>query len=415
MCANWKDGKDGYAPEAVFAKIEKAAHVVENGQVSYTVSDTDFGIEFLKPVLASAIVLSSEIPSSLHACIVSEGLTAALRKGQLTRESVKQAVSESERRYLKRPKENYVLVTTISLKSPLPFRTIRRDNRSMTFSPSLPRSFDQSSLSGRISILFPTQQLPNDYYVIRAACTGRSPKEAATDALNAIALLRGIWSLWLTRGQFWMSLCGNPKQVGVLALGPIHTLHLSNGRLATDTIWYDSRYRNPIECLNISRIWPDVRKADSWTRKQISRAKNMDGVTQAFIRYANALDEPLVQHTFLRLWSLLEYLTHTRDSKITIRRAAFLSKERDYAVQELTHLRDIRNTAVHEDDSAHHSEIPVHQLKAYIDELLVFFLQPVNVRQTMAETAEFLDCPWSLDALEKKIGMYRKARIFLGS
>jgi len=322
MCADWKDSKGGYAPEAVFAKIEKAAHVDENGQVSYT----DFGIEFLKPVLASAIVLSSEIPSSLHAHIVSQGLIAALRKGQLTRESVKRAVSESERRYLKCPKKNYVLVTTISLKSPLPFRTIRRDNRSMTFSRSLPKSFDQSSLSGHISILFPTQELPNDYYVIRAACTGRSPEEAATDALNAIAILRGIWSLWLTKGRFSMSLLGNPKQVGVLALGPIHTLHLPSGRLATDTIWYDSQYRNPIECLNISSRWPHVRKADSWTRKRISRAKDMDGLTQAFIRYANALDEPLVQHTFLRLWSLLEYLTHTAtDSyKTTIRRAAFL-------------------------------------------------------------------------------------------
>jgi len=418
MCADWK--KD-YAPDPVLAKIGKTARVHENGKTSYITSSSVFGMEDLKHVLASGLVLSAKIPSSLHADIVGDGINDALckAKGKLTREGVMQAVREVEGRYLRLPKENYVLATSISLKCPLPYCRLRRDKRCIIFTPSLPKSFDQSSLRVRVSTLFHREVLPNDYYMVRTGCTGRNFQEAAVDALDTLALFRGIWNFWLTRGRASRSLCGDPDQVAEISLDPIRTLHMPNGKLATDTIWYDSHYRKPVKCKKItSKAWLELREVDSWTRKRMSRSKDGgDFLTQAFIRYAVALDEPSMDHTFLRLWSLLEFLTQTTKetrSKTTIRRAAFLCSEREYAIKELEHFRDMRNRAVHEDDLTRSSDIPVYQLKSYVDRLLLFLLVRCNMRETKAEMAEFLDSPCSLDALEKKIRMYRKAKVFLG-
>ena len=83
-------------------------------------------------------------------------------------------------------------------------------------------------------------------------------------------------------------------------------------------------------------------------RKLLSKIKYEKEITNAIIEYGRALDNRNWRTAFLRLWIVLEELTHTCSDgyKVTIRRASFVFKEREYHRQILNHLRDLRNSFV---------------------------------------------------------------------
>ncbi len=127
--------------------------------------------------------------------------------------------------------------------------------------------------------------------------------------------------------------------------------------------------------------------------------------------YVKALDQRDFNSTFLSLWSLLERLTNTLldNYKVTVRRAVFLFKDREFHRQILNHLRSYRNRAVHAGEKTDEIEAPVFQLKFYVEQLIFFHIYNTLGFLSMREAAEFLDLPPDASVLKGKIKLFQKA------
>ena len=404
MGVEWKKG---FNPKLVLDVVAKIARVEPSGAISYTGMDEIWG----RPILVSGLEFSSDVHHSVQDSLVKTGLIVAIRSGNTTLDGVRQAVSTAQSQYLKKPLNDYVLATSISIKAPLPFKNLKIQDCPMAFGRALPKRFDRSALAADIANLVPAG-LPLDYAAVRVKCKARLATEAAERALDALAFLRGAWSLCY-RWQPHDHLLGIVRRpVAPFVLGPVHTLHRPDGELASRQFWYEPSYRKPLTCQDLSREWEDLHKEERWVWRQISKACDKDKLVKALIRYANALSEPQVQDAFLRLWSLLEYLTHAGRAgyDVTVRRAAFLWTDREYALQALNYLRGLRNRAVHSDESSKIAGTALLHLKAYVDGLIRFLLHPESITRTIAESAELLDLPCEKQVLNQKIQMYEWAK-----
>lgn len=137
----------------------------------------------------------------------------------------------------------------------------------------------------------------------------------------------------------------------------------------------------------------------------------------ALIRYVRALDSADLNDAFLRLWSLLEYLTDsTHDPyKVATRRAAFMFADRERSQLVLAHLTNHRNRFVHVGSDTDDIESLVFQLKRYVDALLFFHIGNHFDFHSRAEAARFMDLPTDKSELDLRINRLRHAKRYIGS
>ena len=403
MCAKWNPDIDR---DVVIASISRIASVNEDGNASFGIP----GVFQYIPILISALEFDPNVPRSLHHGLVSSAVSGAVKEGKLDADNVKRLVTARERAYPKEPLKRYVLLTDIGVKLPKYPLRIGIEGTTLFFTEQYPERFDRKPIAHRFSRAVPAK-FPNNYCWVRVSLSDRGPREAGERAVDTLDLLRGIWNLGLT---FQSSRLSSPARgpANKIILGPIHTLHSPSGALATKVYWYEPSYRIPVKPHDASGKFDNLRRFEGRIRRQLKAAKERLLLTRALIRYVRAQDEYELDNMFLRLWSVLETLTDTLKLPYdkTIRRAAFIWKDRALAMQELKHLRVWRNRSVHLGESSDNKESHVYSLKAYVDRLLAFLLlNPENRKQSLAEIARFLDLPYDVEALTKAIGLHRKA------
>jgi len=408
MCAKWRNG---YEPQLILDKVRPLVSLDMKGNVVF--GGLDYHLKY-GPILVSAVDFCLDIPEIQKETLVTTGIQEAVKKGILTPDGVKQAISRAERDFLNRKTSNFVLVTSISFRKMPPFRKVIITGQTIAFSKSLPRQFDRTSAERRF-LQLSTTAVPTDYTAVRVACSGRTQTEAAEKALAALALLMGIWNFLLTRISVSFSLTDSGTgPIAGLRLGPMHTLHHPNGQIATAAIWYEPTYMQPAPEVDYSDKFEKLRKSERWILKQISKAKDGERLRNAFMRYASAVDEPRLETAFLRFWSLLEHLTDPPRGSYdkTIQRTAFTYNDPSIARQELQHLRDVRNGLVHHGASSTDPQAHVYQIKRYVDDLMLFFLRERNITKSRDEINEFLDLPPDADELERKCSLFKRAITF---
>ncbi len=403
MCAQWNSDIDR---GLVIDAISRIAFVNEHGGASFT----GIAIQRYIPMLISAVEFDRGIPPSLHHDFVWSAVCDAVKAGKLDANNLKRLVCANERAYLKEPVRHYILLTAIGLKLPKYPLRIRIGGTTLVFTQRYPKRFDRKPVAHQFSSAV-AAELPKDYCWVRVSISGRRPKEAAECGLEALDLLRGIWNFGLTFQTFRMSFpaCGPANKI---LPGPIHTLHSPDGTLATKLYWYEPSYRKPTIPYDVSAKFDRLRGFEKRVRQQLRSAKEKCLLIHALIRYVRAQDEWDLNNMFLSLWSLLETLTDTLKLSYdkTIRRAAFIGRDRAFAMQELNHLRIWRNKTVHLGKSSEDRQSHVNALKAHVDELLAFLLlNPDNRRKSLEEIALFLDVPHDAETLTQRIELYQKA------
>ena len=184
----------------------------------------------------------------------------------------------------------------------------------------------------------------------------------------------------------------------------MHTLHDQRGMLATETWWYEPDYREPIKVFTQDSKIEKMSVFLKNVRGYLKRSKYAEDLKLAIIRYGRALDQVDLEASFLKLWGVLELLTDTVGSsyKITVRRASYIWKEREYHKEILSHLRDHRNSSVHAGKENHDVEMCTYQLKRYVELLLEFHLASSFGFQNIAHAAEFMDLPKDASKLKFK-------------
>jgi len=394
--AIWK--KKRYQPEQIVQKIKSYRESGRNGDPFF---DTE-----IRTLLASMIEFDLTLPEAEKVRIISTALRQVLTGPDVNEDNILKAISILEHQFLNQPTNRYVLATALSVKTNSLFPRKSVDGAMLTFTSSLPTDFrrEHEKFKEHAKLLL-IPSLPVGYQSVRVHLHARSAAEAAQIALDRLDLLRAIWNLHLHRGRTKVTWGRRNQPVNQILLGPLHSLHFPSGKLATDTFWYEPRYRFPSLPISLDDKRDKLFAFETQIRKCLKQLNYKITMEQALLRYVRALDEHDWQKSFSRLWSLLELLTHTQQANydVTIRRACFLFEERDYYRQILEHLRENRNRSTHDDEGTEEIEALMYQLKNIIDVLLVRQIFNRLKFDSMAEWGEFLDMSVDPNALSNQL------------
>lgn len=408
------DWKSDYNPHEVAKALEKAKSVDKNGKVRFQ----GFAYYDYAVVLNSMVSLNKEIPLLEKRRVISKAISQAGAKGKITTERLLSEIRNLESKYLRRPLQRYNLVTSISVNRLCNLKRKKVCGCTISFCPFLPKIYGEGISKiiqhARHSI---TGEVPTNYMYVKVSVSAKSYDEAANKALDALDLIRGIWNFFENRKHGMRISSGKRNPVNKYILGPLHTLHKPNGKLATESWWYDLEYVYQIRPYDPSRVIGKLYKFESSVRKLIQKSKYSSDIDTAILRYTRALDLTNWEDAFLRLWSVLEHLTGTSPSdkyKVTVRRAAFVFGGEKYARQVLTHLRDYRNRAVHSGSENHDIGAYMYQLKRFVEALMEFHLGNKYGFKSLADASRVLDLPCDRQELRKKRKTLAYAERFLG-
>ncbi len=360
-------------------------------------------------VLASSVPLSDDLPQIERVRIVRQAIVAAAEKGRITAKSLVAAVGALESSYLKAPRISYVVATSVSIKpGSIDTGRVSVTGSTLAFTRKLPRSFDRSPLSDRMR-QNGHDKLPRNYLAARVSVTARSHDQAFALAMDRLDYLRGIWNFYINRRIGFRISSGPRKPVNQIGLGPVHSLHLPDGRLASaDRYWYEPDFVAVRPPHNLADLWGRVRREEGHVRNRVRSSEYSSELVSALIRYARALDGATLELCYLKLWSLLEFLTDTgrRSYDQTIKRCLFISSDRAFEEQVLEHLRNRRNELVHSARVNVAVEHHLYQLKHFVENLLLFHLK--HRFESRAEAGDFLDHPFRTEDLRDRARDLRK-------
>lgn len=340
--------------------------------------------------------------------IVTKAILNVGAKGNITRDSLLTEIRALEIVFWKEPVRRFILCTSLSIDRFSELKSRKLDRTLIRFMPSLPKCFQKGAdKMYNISRHSLTADPPQNYIRVLISVDARSPLDAAEHAFEAVDLLRGIWNFGLNRKHLNRNSYGNRQPVNEIVLGPLHSLHLPDGKLATEMWWYDPEYQKPVAPYNLRGIKEKqlLDKIEKSGRTLLKKQKYRTVVELAIKEYCRALDHRNWSNAFLKLWSVLEMLTHTEKANYsnTIQRASFVWTDAEYHKEVLNHLRHLRNSFVHENKSTDDVETYMYQLKRYVEALISFHLGMGLSFSTISEAAEFMDLPVERQVLRKKI------------
>lgn len=392
-----------------------AEHAKKDGDPSGFLSgafiNSDFSI-----VLGGCIEFNPEIPEFEQKRIIKKVALDSSIPRPIKAESLIQECSKHEKVYLALPKQQFRLLTEISIYLTIDVPKIVIDDTTLTFRPKGSIGFGARSKLFQESKGTVGFDLPQNYMKLSAHISARTPHEAAERALNSIDLARASWNLSLNRGKSWRYSGGRPAPVNDIRLSPFHTIHNAKGNLASETYWYDPGYSRPANIFSDKTKFERLLSFSSDLRSRLAKLTYRSEIEEALIRYVRALDSADLNDAFLRLWSLLECLTDsTHDSyKAATRRASFMFEDRARSQLVLTHLTNHRNRFVHAGSDTDDIESLVFLLKRYVDELLLFHIGNRFGFSSRKEAALFMDLPSSKSELNLRIKRLIDAKKFIG-
>lgn len=392
-------------------KLEKIKLLDKKGIASFSGGVPDY--DELSTVILTSINIDEIIPETEKIRIVNRAIISAASKGKITEKSILGEINKEENLYLSLIQDDYIIVSSLSIKYSHELSRIFDGGITSTFSNYLPKKFNQSLVNEKLE-LKEIKSIPRTYTRVRIRTKGRSILEAGERALNFLDFIRGIWNFSVNLKTYSIKTYGNCEPINKIRLGPFHTIHKTTGKLSSDTFWYDKKY---LENKNIrikEKEFVKIKRDEKYIRKQFKKISYNKELENAFIRYANALDETEYEAMFLKLWSLLELLTNTLKRKydVTICRAVFMYEEIIYHKQILEHLRNYRNQSVHMDIRSDQIEALVFQLKRYVERLFLFHINNAGSFTSFEEAGEFLDLSTDKVVLQKRIKLLNKALHF---
>lgn len=372
---------------------------------------SDFAI-----ILGGCIDLDLTIPEFERRRIIQKVAHDNTLQRPITGAVLLKACSLLERAYLEVSPKLYRLLTEVSLWSTLAVPATRIEGASISFKPNLDHAFSLRSRLAIDSQFAIGHALPNNYMRVAVRLDARSPYEAAERGLEALDLMRASWNLSLNRGKTWRFTSGQSTPINDIRLSPFHTVHDSSGALATDTFWYDPGYKKPANPFSDKTKFEKLIKFAKNLRQRMAASPYSGDLRTAMIRYVRALDSADLGDAFLKLWSLLEYLTDsTHDPyRVLTRRSAFMFKDQQRSILVLSNLANYRNRFVHTGSDSEEVESLVFQLKRYVDALLLFHLGNRFGFTNRAEAARFMDLPPDPVALKARSLRLQQAIRFIG-
>lgn len=374
----------------------------QEGGVTFT--DYDFGQYF--DLLPDAFRYPAEITRTEFRSIVYRAAIGLRKTGQITAETLVDAVNQGAISNLKLPSRRYTMWTVLRL-------------RNMPRAGSFRLKFDEVTLEGRrslphwlrlekyfISGIGDIEPTPvGDFGYLIARVNARTEDGAAKriyDACDAFFALANIywrsWPLWTDRhaeAKLWMW----------------HYQFFWERRrfLGREKIWFNPSFdeaewkRFPGDFSKFAEALPYIRKALS--KLEIHPLRHV--LFQAARLVHEGMSSPDLSFRLLRYWSAMERLYSESDDRNApydrlIRRLTFAENDRELAIMKLEHLSKLRNAYVHSGSTDNDRN----ELTQFLGRVLEHQIRYILMRGTdfldHGELIEMADLPSDLGLLERR-------------
>lgn len=415
--------RKGYCPGLIAKRLDNSANRRDSNVVSFNAFESGICQSVLYSMLEFKPPYS--IPESHVKRIIWGAACQAGDKGEITADSLLVEIISLSDKYMALPLEPYVLATSLSISSSvsLPMLSFQDQENpaDIIFESSLPREYREAAepIIAKAENVHSALYL-KEYLSTRVQISARSDTEAAEEALNLLAWLRGIWNLkcnmrTLTSMSYTDDpLIKKPPPVNQIVIAPIHTLHRPDGELIPGKYWYENRYHAARKTYRPSpQDITDMYNILKSARSDLAASKYPEKLRKAIIRYARALDEWDCYNAFLGLWSVLESLTraHQDNYDAMVNRASFLFEDRKLYREIMKHLRNLRNSIVHDSAETDEMRTHVYQLKLFVEQAILFHLH--HRFTNLKEAQRFLDLPDRKNKLNQEIELRKTALEYL--
>lgn len=369
------------------------------------------GFHDLLATLRSFVSIDDDIYPEKATQILFSAAHDSRKSAEVTAEVLQACIDARIREFKSTPPQSFSVTSTISLGAKIKFGRIN----SRTGRVRLPTKLTKAMEDARKALLSTRPYSRHDlsqfdhYRPVVIDVRARDPHEAMHVAMRTLNIFRAVWNLTSNRGRSvrWF---GPPQPFNRIRMGPIHTVHDSEGHLAADTCWYDDVTRQA-EPFNDPDAWARMRRNETVVRNCLRLSGYRRDVEDALVHYVVALDNDREPDAFLAMWGLLEFLTNCEGNYDTlVRRAAFQysNAERALHLTTLKHLRLYRNRQVHEISSLS-NHAPLAQVRLYVENLLAIHLGLTKRFNSRADLMELLSLSTDVRYLKSRIDLIRDA------
>jgi hypothetical protein len=319
--------KSGFTPSVIVEKLSKI-RILDGDKVSFSGFEYHEYIALLKSMIHINEIISTIVSGQL----VVNGFHEAAKKKILTPDSILSAIKKQARQHQSKPDQPFWLLTSLNLTNIQDIPKYRINGCEFRFYNQLPLKYKiarDQIISDASSWLTGCEEKPTCYVTVHTKDKGAP--DAAEKMLDALNLLRGIWNLHLNKTMV-IHFGHSVKPINQITLGALHTLHDKRGNSSGNIFWYEPDYQKDQGVVNFSKKSIKTLEFTNDVRKSLKKNKYGKSVETALIRYVESLDLQNYNAAFIKLWSLLEYLTATLKDGYdkTIKRTVFQYKDREY-------------------------------------------------------------------------------------
>jgi len=391
-----------------------------------SVSYSGFILDELIEIITTGIILDGyakdTLRTSIRTILFDYSLELPLTLNDLSR------LLESKLKSSKGREKKYILLSGFYLKGSLSFSKIKTPNALITLKPaaavgpSMSKFIDAQNAALKDHRLEPQIEFPLDQTIAKVFVKGRSPREAADKAIDALDQLRGLLNFSFNSRKI------NSKSIGEISETRVfngivgfrfQSLHDENAKIIKDGLFYTRAWDKSKAVARL--ISSNDKKTETYFLKAVARLRSKHGLHneawKAAQIYCRALDTPTYQNAFAKLWGVMEYLsgvtaTDSHDKIVT--RNAFLFSDPNYVRLTLNHLRANRNELIHAGTEldVHHEEVLIYQLNRYVCKLLARYIFNGFNFKNRQEFISFLDLPVDVNQLKQKYEIVEKAYNF---
>lgn len=376
--------KAGFKPEVVIAKVLKSRKISENGKVSFTGWDSFYWMPALKSML---ILPSVAVEINIEKLIWKALSTVEVLDKNTFLTTINQILTSM----LKISFENYRLLTKISCKADV----FRRNNYFEECKLTILKNGYPPKYRSRDKILstFNPPNVTSDIYYscVIVYVKSKSHDAAIYKAMRCIDLYRGIWNYFSNSS---MSFGGdNWAPINKIRMGSVHTLHLSDGKSANNSYWFETNFHKA-QIFNPKNKKKHLEEV-STLEKKLFRSSYSNLLCESIILSARALDEADPNIAFIKLWGALERIAIKSDENyaVLVKRISKIFTDREYAEQLLEHLRNSRNANIHSGEQREDAKYNLYTLQLFYHYSLRFHLQHYRKFKTIDDAFGVLDLP----------------------
>ncbi len=404
MATKWINNS---APNEIIS-IFNQGRSIKNGKVSFEA----FSFEPLASAISTYIEFSEAIPNAIRRQLVVRAIFDA-GKAEITPHTLLDALNSQQSRYLRKVNKKLVVVTTLSASGPPPFKQLSFDGVRFSF-PKRIEKYDRSKSMEAAKHMLHSEQ-PSGYQPVLARLHARSEDEAIERSLSGIDTIRAIWNLSIMGKVDWRISHEKRRPINELTLGPLHTVHTSDGRTMSERYWYEPSFVGNARICDFKSKANQLRRSWMSAQRKLRNSRLKKQCVKGLQMYVQAFDQYDFATSFVKLWSALEYLTGTQNDRyeITVRRAASMFKDHKAAKEILQHLRVRRNSLVHTLGEHNDIETITYQLKVFVETLLQFYVRNPFDLQNQDEVRYFLDLPRDSSIINRRAELVRFGRKFM--